>query len=407
MSASGETFGENKRMAACLLEIFHFVWIISGMLNRSGYLKRVRRALSRSPIVALIGPRQCGKTTLAQAFLPESDSCYFDLEDPVVAENLADPMATLAPLEGLIVIDEAQRRPELFPVLRVLADRKKSAARFLILGSASPELSRQASESLAGRVEIIEMAGFDQTEVAPADGHTLWRRGGFPRSFLAAGEADSYEWRRQFIRTFVERDIGQLGFRIAPAAIGRFWTMLSHYHGQIFNGSEIAAALGVSTQTAHNYLNALEQTFMIRRLLPWYANVGKRLVKSPKIYLRDSGLFHTLQGIRDTSALVAHPKIGASWEGFALEQILLQFPGEEAYFYAIHSGSELDLYLPGLGIGFEIKRKDAPKRTRSMDIALQDLGLKRLYAIYPGERRYPLGERIEAIPFGTDLSSLC
>ncbi|MFP4260250.1 MAG: ATP-binding protein [Opitutales bacterium] len=377
------------------------------MLKRSEYLQRVRRALSRSPIVALIGPRQCGKTTLAQEFLPESDAAYFDLEDPVVAETLSDPMTTLAPLEGLIVIDEAQRRPELFPVLRVLADRKKDAARYLVLGSASPELSRQAAESLAGRVEVIEMAGFDQTEVPPGDRHALWLRGGFPRSFLAADEADSYEWRRQFIRTFVERDIAQLGFRIAPTAIGRFWTMLSHYHGQIFNGSEIAAALGVSTQTAHNYLDALEQTFMIRRLLPWYVNVGKRLVKSPKIYLRDSGLFHTLQGIRDTSALVAHPKIGASWEGFALEQILRQFPGEEAYFYAIHSGSELDLYLPGLGIGFEIKRKDAPKRTRSMDIAMQDLGLKRLHVIYPGDRRYQLCQRIEAIPLGSDLSSLC
>jgi len=376
------------------------------MLNRSGYRERVSRALSRSPIVALIGPRQCGKTTLAQEFLPESDACYFDLEDPVVADALSNPMTTLAPLDGLIVIDEAQRRPELFPVLRVLADRKKNAARFLVLGSASPELSRQAAESLAGRVEIIEMAGFDQAEVDSTDGHTLWLRGGFPRSFLAADEADSYEWRRQFIRTFVERDIAQLGFRISPAAIGRFWTMLSHYHGQIFNGREIAAALGVSTQTAHNYLSALEQTFMIRRLLPWYVNVGKRLVKSPKIYLRDSGLFHTLQGIRDTSALVAHPKIGASWEGFALEQILRQFPGEEAYFYAIHSGSELDLYLPALGIGFEIKRKDAPKRTRSMEIAMQDLRLKRLYVIYPGERRYPLGEHIEAIPLGSDLSSL-
>lgn len=371
------------------------------MLTREDYLQRVRRALSRSPIVALIGPRQCGKTTLARQLLPESDANYFDLEDPVVLETLADPMTTLAPLNGLIVIDEAQRRPELFPVLRVLADRKEDEARFLVLGSASPELSRQASESLAGRIEIIEMGGFDQTEVDAGDQHALWLRGGFPRSFLAANEADSYEWRRQFIRTFVERDIAQLGFRIVSTAIGRFWTMLSHYHGQIFNGSEIAAALGVSPQTAHNYLDALEQTFMVRRLLPWYVNVGKRLVKSPKIFLRDSGLFHALQSIRDTSALVAHPKIGASWEGFALEQILRQFSGEDAYFYAIHSGSDLDLYLPNLGTGFEIKRKDAPKHTRSMDIAIQDLNLKRLYVIYPGERRYSLGERIEAIPLGS------
>jgi predicted AAA+ superfamily ATPase len=368
------------------------------MYAREHYAQRVRRALARNPIVALIGPRQCGKTTLARQFLSESDASYFDLEDPSVSETLADPMTALMPLRGLIVIDEAQRRPEIFPVLRVLADRKKKEAQFLVLGSASPDLSRQASESLAGRVEIIEMAGFDQTEVQSGDHHSLWVRGGFPRSFLAAGEADSYEWRRQFIRTFVERDIAQLGFRIAPSAIGRFWIMLSHYHGQIFNGSEIAAALGVSPQTAHNYLDALEQTFMIRRLLPWYVNVGKRLVKSPKIYLRDSGLFHTLQNIRNGNELIAHPKIGASWEGFALEQILRQLPGEDAYFYAIHSGSELDLYLPGPGIGFEIKRKDAPKLTRSMDIAIKDLGLKRLYVVYPGERSYPLGEHIETIP---------
>ena len=376
------------------------------MIQRKDYLERVRRALSRNPIVAIVGPRQCGKTTLAQEFLTESEHNYFDLEDPAVADALADPMATLTPLRGLIVIDEAQRRPELFPVLRVLADRKKDDAHFLILGSASPELTRQASESLAGRVEIIEMAGFAETEIAANDRHALWLRGGFPRSFLARDEADSYEWRRQFIHTFVERDIAQLGFRIAPAAIGRFWTMLAHYHGQIFNGSEIAVSLGVSNQTAHNYLDALEQTFMVRRLLPWYVNVGKRLVKSPKIYLRDSGLFHSLQNIRNTGSLVAHPKVGASWEGFALEQILRQFPGEDAYFYAIHSGSELDLYLPTLGLGFEIKRKDAPKRTRSMDIAMQDLGLKKLYVIYPGTRSYPLAPHIQAAPLGTNLAGL-
>ena len=376
------------------------------MIQRQDLLERVRRALARNPIVAIVGPRQCGKTTLAQQFLPEAESTYFDLEDPAVADALADPMTTLTPLRGLIVIDEAQRRPELFPVLRVLADRKKHDAHFLILGSASPELSRQASESLAGRVEIIEMTGFAQTEIPAADQHKLWLRGGFPRSFLARNEADSYEWRRQFVRTFVERDIALLGFHIAPAAIGRFWTMLAHYHGQVFNGSEIASALSVGTQTAHNYLDALEQTFMVRRLPPWYVNVGKRLVKSPKIYLRDSGLFHSLQNIRDTGVLVAHPKVGASWEGFALEQILRQFPGEDAYFYAIHSGSELDLYLPALGLGFEIKRKDAPKRTRSMDITMQDLGLKKLYVIYPGTRSYPLDKNIQAVPLSANLNGL-
>jgi uncharacterized protein len=377
------------------------------MLQREQYLKAVRVALSRNPVAALIGPRQCGKTTLARELLKdEGDAHYFDLEDPAVAQALADPMSTLSPLRGLVVIDEAQRQPGIFPVLRVLADRPELAARFLILGSASPDLTRQASESLAGRVEIIEMSGFGLSEIEGMDSHQLWMRGGFPRSFLAQDEAASYEWRRQFIRTFVERDIAQLGFRIASTAISRFWTMLSHYHGQIWNGSEIAASLGVNPQTARNYLDALEQTFMVRRLAPWHVNVGKRLVKSPKIYLRDSGLLHTLQGIRDMEALVAHPKLGASWEGFALEVLLRHYAGENAYFYAIHSGSELDLYFPTASVGFEIKRQDAPKRTRSMDIAIQDLKLRKLYVVYPGERNYPLGDRIQTLPLSGDLPTL-
>jgi len=377
------------------------------MLQRKQYLEAVRLALSRNPVAALIGPRQCGKTTLAREFLEVGQAThYFDAEDPSVAQALEDPMSTLAPLRGLIIIDEAQRQPGIFPVLRVLADRPDSSTRFLVLGSASPDLTRQASESLAGRVEIIEMSGFSLGEIEGMDAHRLLMRGGFPRSFLAPDEAASYEWRRQFIRTFVERDIAQLGFRIASSAIGRFWTMLSHYHGQIWNGSEIAASLGVNPQTARNYLDALEQTFMVRRLAPWYVNVGKRLVKSPKIYLRDSGLLHTLQGIRNMEALVAHPKLGASWEGFALEVLLQHYAGEDAYFYAIHSGSELDLYFPGASVGFEIKRQDAPKRARSMDIALQDLKLRQLYVVYPGERSYPLGERIETLPLTGDLPTL-
>lgn len=376
------------------------------MLSRDRYFSRIQTALRRNPIVALVGPRQCGKTTLARQFLEEGNSNYFDLEDPFVAEALADPMSTLSPLSGLIVIDEAQRRPELFPVLRILADRNPNPAQFLILGSASPELSRQSSESLAGRVETIEMSGFDWTEVPPDGHHALWMRGGFPRSYLAEKESDSYEWRRQFIRSFVERDIAQLGFRIASSAISRFWRMLSHYHGQIFNGREMASALGVSPQTAYNYLDALEQTYMARRLQPWFVNVGKRLVKSPKIYLRDSGLFHALQGIQDTESLIQHPKLGASWEGFAIEQVCRQLPGEDFYFYAIHSGSELDLYLPQHQIGFEIKRKDAPKPTRSMEIALSDLKLRRLYVLYPGNRRLPLSDSIEALPLDSDFGDL-
>jgi predicted AAA+ superfamily ATPase len=377
------------------------------MLKRNQYLEAVRLALSRNPVAALIGPRQCGKTTLAREFLEGGQAThYFDAEDPSVAQALEDPMSTLAPLRGLIIIDEAQRQPRIFPVLRVLADRAEASARFLILGSASPDLTRQASESLAGRVEIIEMSGFGLGEIENIDAHRLWMRGGLPRSFLAPDEAASYEWRRQFIRTFVERDIAQLGFRIASSAIGRFWTMLSHYHGQIWNGSEIAASLGVNPQTTRNYLDALEQTFMVRRLAPWYVNVGKRLVKSPKIYLRDSGLLHTLQGIRNMEALVAHPKLGASWEGFALELLLQHYAGEDAYFYAIHSGSELDLYFPSASVGFEIKRQDAPKRTRSMDIAVQDLKLRKLYVVYPGQQSYPLGDRIETLPLTGELPTL-
>lgn len=377
------------------------------MIARRRYFDATRTALSRNPVAALIGPRQCGKTTLARRFLEDGASThYFDLEEPSVAQALEDPMSTLAPLRGLIIIDEAQRQPGIFPVLRVLADRPEQAARFLILGSASPDLTRQASESLAGRVEIIEMSGFGLSEIGSDEEHQLWMRGGFPRSFLAPDEAASYEWRRQFIRTFVERDIAQLGFRIASTAISRFWTMLSHYHGQIWNGSEIAASLGVNPQTARHYLDALEQTFMVRRLVPWYVNVGKRLVKSPKIYLRDSGLLHTLQGIRDMDALVAHPKLGASWEGFALEVLLQHYAGEDAYFYAIHSGSELDLYFPAASVGFEIKRQDAPKRTRSMDIALQDLKLKLLYVVYPGQQSYALTDQIRVLPLCGELPAL-
>jgi predicted AAA+ superfamily ATPase len=376
------------------------------MISRLDYINRVQNGLRRSPVVALIGPRQCGKTTLARQVLAENSPLYFDLEDPVVAAAFENPMSSLAPLRGVVVIDEAQRCPQIFPVLRVLVDRAENPARFLILGSASPELSRQASESLAGRVEIIEMGGFHLGELAQEESHALWLRGGFPRSFLAGSELDSMEWRKQFVRTFLERDLAQLGFRMSPQVMGRFWTMISHYHGQIWNGSEIAASMGISHQTARNYLDALEQTFMVRRLLPWYVNVGKRLVKSPKIFFRDSGIFHTLQGIGSEQALIAHPKLGASWEGFALEQILSNLRSEEAYFYAIHGGSDLDLYMPKHRLGLEIKRRDAPRKSRSMEIAMCDLGLEKLIVVYPGTRSYELGEQVHAIPLGDVVSSL-
>jgi len=332
---------------------------------------------------------------------------FFDLEDPSAAAALEQPMTTLRSLGGLVVLDEAQRHPELFPVLRVLADRPDVPARFLVLGSASPELSRQSAESLAGRVEIVELRGFDLTEVGTGARDRLWVRGGFPRSFLAASDADSYRWRQHFLSTFLERDLGVLGFGMAPATMRRFWTMLSHYHGQIWNGAEIAASMGVSPHTTRKYLDALEQTFMVRVLQPWHENLGKRLVKSPKIYLRDSGLFHALQGVQDHSQLITNPKLGASWEGFVLEEVLRVFQPDQAWFHAVHAGSELDLFFlhRGQRVGIEMKLQDAPRVTKSMRVVQQDLRLDRLLVVYPGTRRYALDEGIECVPW-TELGSL-
>jgi len=370
------------------------------MLLRATHHQAVREALERSPVVMLTGPRQCGKSTLAKELLPEDSTSFFDLEDPTVRAAMSEPMTTLRDLRGLVVIDEAQRHPELFPVLRVLADRSDTPARFLLLGSASPELSRQSAESLAGRVELIELRGFDTSEVGTAERDRLWVRGGFPRSFLARTDPDSYRWRQHFMSTFLERDLGVLGFGMAPKAMERFWKMLSHYHGQIWNASEIAASMGVSPHTTRNYLDALEQTYMVRTLQPWHTNLGKRLVKSPKIYLRDSGIFHALQGIHDMGELITHPKLGASWEGFALEEVLAAFKPDEAWYYAVHSGSELDLFFrhKGTRLGFEFKRMDAPRMTKSMRVVMEDLELDRLWVIYPGTRRYTLEEGVECIP---------
>lgn len=386
------------------MEILQLSCKISRVIPRHAYLNRVRNGLQRSPIVALLGPRQCGKTTLARQLVPAESTLYFDLEDPVVAALLEQPKTALEPLRGLVVIDEAQRRPGLFPVLRVLADRAELPARFLILGSASPALVRQASESLAGRVEIVEMRGFSLEEIGPEGANELWMRGGFPRSFLAATDDDSFRWRKDFTRTFLERDLGALGFGMSPAAMGRFWTMISHYHGQMWNGSEVAASLGIAPNTARHYLDALDETYMVRRLQPWHANVGKRLVKTPKIYFRDSGIFHALQGIGSPSGLLTHPKLGASWEGFALEETLHALQPDGSWFYAVHSGAELDLFLfhRGRRLGVEFKRQDAPRLTPSMRTALQDLDLDELWVIYPGERSYPLGEKVFVRP----LSSL-
>ena len=375
------------------------------MIGRRWYEDQIRRALARSRVVGLIGPRQCGKTTLARQFLPAGHANYFDLEDPLVAHLMENPLTALRDLRGLVVIDEAQRCPGLFPVLRVLCDRAEAPATFLILGSASPELSWQSAESLAGRIETIELRGFDLSELASLDPLPLWGRGGFPRSYLAASDEDSLAWRRNFIRTFLERDLAALGFGLSPALMGRFWAMLAHYHAQLWNGSEIAASLGVAPNTARAYLEALEQTFMIRRLPPWHANLGKRLVKTPKIYFRDSGLFHALLGIHQTAALFTHPKLGASWEGFALEEVIHAHQPAEVCFYGVHSGTELDLLMivDGHRIGVEFKRADAPRPTRSMHIAVQDLGLDQLWVVYPGPRTYPLADRITARPLADCL----
>lgn len=376
-------------------------------ISRLHFRFLIERALEHNPVVAVLGPRQCGKTTMARDFVPENSANYFDMEDPAVWATMENPMTTLAPLRGLVVIDEAQRRPEIFPILRVLADRSGAPARFLILGSASPELSRQSSESLAGRIEVIEMSGFALSEVGAVAERQLWLRGGFPRSFLATDDEASDRWRREFIRTFLERDLALLGFGLSPQLMQRFWTMISHYHGQIWNSTEVAASLGVAPNTARSYLDALSQTFMVRQLQPWHENIGKRQVKSPKLYFRDSGIFHRLQGISSWDAMQSHPKLGASWEGFALEETLKAAVPDEAYFWAVHSGSELDLLMirDGRRTGVEFKRADAPKMTRSISIAMEDLKLDELVVVYPGSRIYPLSDRVKVIPL-TEIGTI-
>ncbi len=370
------------------------------MIERPSYITDIRTALRRSRIVALIGPRQSGKTTLAQVFVPPDSVNYFDLEDPVSLIRLEEPMTALRDLAGLVVIDEIQRRPDLFPLLRVLADRRPLLARFLILGSASPDLVREASESLAGRLETISVSGFSLAEVGQEELNQHWLNGGFPLSYLASNDADSQIWRKNFIQTFLERDLPQWGIQIPAATLMRFWTMLAHYHGQTWNASEASRSFGVSDMTVRRYLDILEGVFMIRVLQPWYANIHKRQVKSPKIYFRDSGLLHTLLGIHTELDLYTHPKIGASWEGYAIEETIKAVRPDEAYFWGTHNGAELDLLLlkDGKRIGVECKRKDAPRLTPSMKIAMEDLQLDRLIVFYPGERAYPLAERIEVMP---------
>ena len=370
------------------------------MIERLHLLSTLRGALRRSRVVALIGPRQCGKTTAARWILPSSDPRYFDLEDPTGPRRLEEPMTALAGLRGVVVVDEIQRVPELFPILRVLADRRPLPARFLILGSASPELLRQSSETLAGRLETIVMSGLGVGDLGERRIPRHWLRGGFPPSYLARSTADSFGWRRQFVHTFLERDVPQMGIRTPASALLRFWTMVAHYHGNVWNAAEPARSLGVSQPTIRHYLDLLTSLFMVRQLQPWHANLKKRQVRAPKVYVRDSGVLHQLLGIHSEAELHRHPKSGASWEGYVIEELIKLIEPDEAYFWATHTGAELDLLLikNGRRHGFEIKRQDAPQVTPSMRIALEDLGLDQLSVIYPGTRAYRAGERIRVLP---------
>ena len=366
-------------------------------VSRPALERRIESSLERYPVTLILGPRQCGKTTVARQIWSRHGGAFFDLEDPETPLRPDMAKQVLRGLTGLVVIDEVQREPELFPLLRVLADSATNA-RFLLLGSASLDLVRGVSESLAGRVAYVEMGGFDLTEAE--DAKTLWLRGGFPDSFLAPDEA-SYGWRANFTRSFLERDIPQLGIRVPAQTLRRFWTMVAHFHGQVWNAAEFARSLGTKEDTARRYLDILSGTFLVRQLTPWYVNVGKRLVRSPKVYVRDSGILHYLLGLRGHDDLLGHPKLGLSWEGFAIEQVIRFADADrDAYFYATHGGAELDLLITrgGRSYGFEFKFKDAPSSTRSMRVVIRDLDLTRLYIIYPGDTRYAIDETIEVVP---------
>ncbi len=370
------------------------------MIHRTIDSKRIQTALKRSRIVALLGPRQCGKTTLAQHFVPVESLNYFDLEDPASLARLSEPDTALRPLKGLIVIDEIQRRPDLFPLLRVLADRKSLRARFLILGSASPDLLKQSSETLAGHMETVPLEGFRLADLGAAAQSRHWLRGGFPLSYTARTETASLLWRRQFLQSFLERDLPQLGVTIPAVTLRRFWSMIAHYHGQTWNAAELARALAVNESTVRRYLDLMTGVFMIRQLPPWHENLGKRQVKAPKVYVRDSGLLHALLGIGSRRDLEHHPKVGASWEGYAVEEALKALQPDDAYYWATYNGAELDLLLfkKGRRIGVECKRADAPTLTPSMRVAMIDLKLDEFYVVYPGEKRYPLADKVTVVP---------
>ncbi len=377
------------------------------MIQRPSYIEQLSASTRRSPVTTLLGPRQCGKTTLARMFAEGKKAIYFDLESQPDLQRLQNPQLMLGSLQGIVILDEIQNMPELFNVLRVLVDRPKSRTRFLVLGSASPGIIRNVSETLAGRVEFIELSGFDVRETSADSWEKLWVRGGLPRSFLARSNGDSFAWREGFIRTFLERDIPQLGVTVPSAAMRRFWTMLAHYHGQTWNASELARSMGLSDKTVRSYLDILTGTFMIRQLQPWHENIAKRQVKAPKIYFRDSGLLHSLLSLTDFHSLSGHPRMGASWEGFVLEQVLQILKPSEAFFWSTYQGAEVDLFFlkGGRRYGVEFKFNEAPKVTRSIHAALETLTLDHLWVIYPGKHRYPVYEKITVWPL-RDISSL-
>ena len=373
------------------------------IVARPKRIAEVRHLLRTFRVVGILGARQVGKTTLARQVVEgvRGPATFFDLESPQDVARLREPELALGSLRGLVVLDEIQRRPDLFPVLRVLADRRPLPARFLVLGSASPELLRQSAETLAGRVGYMDLSGFDCEEIRTPQWERLWVRGGFPVSFLARSEAMSLEWRRALVRDFLERDLPGLGFRAAPETMRRFWSMLAHYHGQIWNASEFARAFGVADTTVRRHLDQLVSTFALRRLPPWHENVGKRQVKSPRVYVADSGILHALLGLRNRDDIVSHAKVGASWEGFMLEQVArrLRAQQEECFFWRTHTGAELDLLVVRgrQRLGFEIKRTSAPALTRSMQSAMADLKLDALTVVHAGQQSFPMGRRVRAV----------
>ena len=373
------------------------------MISRPGVIDRVLRTFLVHPIAAVLGPRQCGKTTLARMLAEREPSSYYDLENPTDAQRLSNPLQAMESLSGLIIIDEIQRKPQLFEILRVLADRPGNPARFLVLGSASPTLIKGISESLAGRVGLIDMSGFSLSEVGVGQQERLWIFGGFPRSFLAPESSASMMWRQDFIRTFLERDIPQLGITIPAETLRRFWTMIAHYHGQVWNASDIGRSLGVSEHTTRRYLDILAGAYMVRILPPWFENLKKRQVKSPKIYIQDSGILHALLQQPSLRELQGHPKLGASWEGFALQEVLAVLQTRDAYFWGTHAGAELDLLVLAKGkrYGFEFKYADAPGRSRSMHAAIHSLNLSHLWVVCPGKEEYALENNISVVPLSS------